>query len=62
MILNICIYSCAVFMPEFWSTFSMSYLATFMGGIAVSSGHSLTLEQAPQNRGTMMSISGVFAQ
>ncbi len=49
-----------VFMPEFWSAFLTSCLATFVGGIAVSSGHSLTLEQAPLNRGTMMSISGVF--
>jgi len=52
--------SAIVFMPEFWSAFLTSCLATFVGGIAVSSGHSLTLEQAPQYRGTMMSISGVF--
>lgn len=39
----------------------MSCLATFIGGIAIASGHNLTLEQVPQNRGTMMSISGVFS-
>ena len=50
-----------VFMPNFWSAFIMSCLATFIGGIAVASGHSLNLEQAPNSRGTMMSIAGVFA-
>ena len=50
-----------VFMPSFWSAFIMSAIATFVGGIAVASGHSLYLEQAPKSRGTMMSISGVFA-
>ena len=39
----------------------MSCLATFIGGIAVTSAHSLNLEQAPKSRGTMMSLAGVFA-
>ncbi len=39
----------------------MSCLATFIGGIAVTSAHSLNLEQAPNSRGTMMSLGGVFA-
>jgi MFS family permease len=38
----------------------MSCIATLVGGIAVSSGQSLNLEQVPANRGTMMSIIGVF--
>ena len=50
-----------VFMPSFWGAFIMSVIATFVGGIAVVSGNSLYLEQAPKSRGTMMSISGVFA-
>ena len=50
-----------VFMPTFWSAFLMSCLATFIGGIAVTSAHSLNLEQAPKSRGTMMSLGGVFA-
>jgi predicted MFS family arabinose efflux permease len=50
-----------VFMPTFSSAFLMSAVATFIGGIAVASGNSLYLEQAPKSRGTMMSIAGVFA-
>jgi predicted MFS family arabinose efflux permease len=50
-----------VFMPNFWSALLMSCLATFVGGIAVTSAHSLNLEQAPKSRGTMMSLGGVFA-
>jgi len=50
-----------VFMPSFWGAFFMSCLATFVGGIAVASGHSLNLEQTPNSRGTMMSFGGVFA-
>jgi len=50
-----------VFMPDFWSALLMSGLATFIGGIAVTSSHSLNLEQTPNSRGTMMSLGGVFA-
>jgi len=50
-----------VFMPDFWGALLMSFLATFIGGIAVTSAHSLNLEQAPKSRGTMMSLGGVFA-
>ncbi len=50
-----------VFMPDFWSALLMSCAATFIGGIAVTSAHSLNLEQAPKSRGTMMSLGGVFA-
>jgi len=50
-----------VFMPTFWTALLMSCLATFIGGIAVTSAHSLNLEQAPNSRGTMMSLGGVFA-
>ena len=50
-----------VFMPDFWSALLMSCAATFIGGIAVTSAHSLNVEQAPQSRGTMMSLGGVFA-
>jgi len=49
-----------VFMPSFWAALAMSFAATFVGGLAVASGPSLSLEQVPLSRGTMMSISGVF--
>jgi predicted MFS family arabinose efflux permease len=38
----------------------MSFVATLIGGFAVTGGHSLIVEQAPKSRGTMMSINGVF--
>ena len=50
-----------VFMPTFWSALLMSALASFIGGIAVTSASTLNLEQAPNARGTMMSLNGVFA-
>ena len=50
-----------VFMPNFWSAFIMSCLSTFTAGIVVTSAHSLSLEQVRKSRGTMMSLSGVFA-
>jgi predicted MFS family arabinose efflux permease len=48
-------------MPDFWSAFTMSSIAMFVGGVSVSSGHSLNLEQTPKARGTMMSLCIVFA-
>jgi len=48
-------------MPNFWSAFVMTCLFMFVGGIAVTSGHCLNLEQVRKSRGTMMSLSQVFA-
>jgi len=49
-----------VFMPDFWTAVVMSFLATFVGGCAITAGRSLSLEQAPKSRGTMMSMGAVF--
>ena len=49
-----------VIMPDFRLALAMSFLATVVGGIAMTAGPSLTLEQAPESRGTMMSINTVF--
>ena len=49
-----------VIMPNFSAALATSFLATIVGGIAMTAGPSLTLEQAPNSRGTMMSISSVF--
>ena len=49
-----------VFMPDFWSALGMSFLATFVGGFAVTAGPTLSLEQAPKSRGMMMSLGAVF--
>ena len=50
-----------VFMPTVYTALFMSFVATLIGGFAVTGGHSLIVEQVPKSRGTMMSISGVFA-
>jgi MFS family permease len=50
-----------VFMPDVYSAMFMSFAATLIGGFAVTGAHNLIVEQVPKSRGTMMSISGVFA-
>lgn len=47
-------------MPNFLGAVIMSFFATFAGGLGITSGRSLALEQAPDSRGTMMSLSGTF--
>jgi MFS family permease len=49
-----------VFMPTFISALITSFIATLVGGFAVTAGHNLNLEQAPNSRGTMMSLGAVF--
>ena len=50
-----------VFMPDVYSALFMSFVATLVGGFAVTGSHNLIVEQVPKSRGTMMSINGVFA-
>ena len=49
-----------VYMPNFWLAFLASLSATLFGGISLASANSLYLEQAPNSRGTMMSIIAVL--
>jgi predicted MFS family arabinose efflux permease len=49
-----------VLMPTALDALLASFIATFIGGFALTGGHSLTLEQTPHYKGTMMSASGVF--
>jgi MFS transporter, DHA2 family, methylenomycin A resistance protein len=49
-----------VFMPTFWSALFLSFVATLVGGFALTAGHTLNLEQASCARGTMMSLSATF--
>ena len=49
------------FMPDFWSAFVITCVFMLVGGIGVTSGHCLNLEQVRKFRGTMMSLSQVFA-
>ncbi len=49
-----------VFMPDVYSALFISFVATLIGGFAVTGATSLIVEQAPQSRGTMMSMNGVF--
>jgi predicted MFS family arabinose efflux permease len=50
-----------VFMPDVYSALFISFVATLIGGFAVTGSHNLIVEQVPKSRGTMMSINGVFA-
>jgi predicted MFS family arabinose efflux permease len=49
-----------VLMPNFLSVVIMSFLAMFVGGFGITAGRSLSLEQAPKSRGTMMSMNEAF--
>lgn len=49
-----------VIMPEFYTALLICFLASAVGGIGLAAGPSLTLEQAPESRGTMMSMNTVF--
>jgi predicted MFS family arabinose efflux permease len=42
--------------PEIWSSVILSLFASFLGGIMFTVSTSLTLEQVPENMGTMMSV------
>ena len=43
-------------LPNLWLSLAFSYLGTFFAGIRYTASSSLTLEQVPKYRGTMMSI------
>jgi predicted MFS family arabinose efflux permease len=49
-----------VLMPNMYLALVTSFIATLVGGFALTGGHSLFVEQAPSARGTMMSLGGVF--
>ncbi|MEJ2281426.1 MAG: MFS transporter, partial [Candidatus Bathyarchaeota archaeon] len=49
-----------VLMPNFLGVVIMSFLAMFVGGFGITAGRSLSLEQAPKSRGTMMSMNEAF--
>jgi predicted MFS family arabinose efflux permease len=44
------------YLPNLWLSLALNFLATWFSGMASSAANSLSLEQAPQFRGTMMSI------
>ncbi len=45
-----------VYLPDLWLSLAVNFLGTWFSGMASSAANSLTLEQAPRFRGTMMSI------
>jgi predicted MFS family arabinose efflux permease len=45
-----------VYLPNLWFSLALNFLGTWFSGMASSAANSLTLEQAPRFRGTMMSI------
>lgn len=50
-----------LYMPSFWVALPFDYLGAFFGGMASSAGVSLSLEQVPKFRGTMMSLNTAFS-
>ena len=45
-----------VYLPNLWLSLALNFLGTWLSGMASSAANSLTLEQAPKFRGTMMSM------
>ena len=45
-----------VFTPFFWIVLLLDLTSLFVGGIGAAAAYNLTLEQVPQARGTMMSL------
>jgi len=45
-----------VYLPNLWLSLALNFLGTWFSGMASSAANSLSLEQAPRFRGTMMSI------
>ncbi len=45
-----------VYLSDLWLSLALNFLATWFSGMASSAANSLTLEQVPKSRGTMMSI------
>ena len=45
-----------VYLPNLWLSLALNFLGTWFFGMASSAANSLTLEQAPRFRGTMMSM------
>jgi predicted MFS family arabinose efflux permease len=49
-----------VFVPNFWFSLSLNLVAAFVFGMFTAAAISLTLEQVPAYRGTMMSVDSAF--
>ena len=45
-----------VYLPNLWLSLALNFLGTWLSGMASSAANSLTLEQVPKFRGTMMSM------
>jgi len=43
--------------PDLWLSMTLAFIGSFSAGLRVTASNSLTLEQVPEFRGTMMSIS-----
>jgi predicted MFS family arabinose efflux permease len=47
-------------MPSFWMALPFDYFGVFLSGIAITAVANLTLDQIPESRGTLMSLSVTF--
>jgi predicted MFS family arabinose efflux permease len=50
-----------IYMPSLWIALPIDFLHTWLRGVGFTAVYSLTLEQVPQARGTMMPLGGMFA-
>jgi MFS transporter, DHA1 family, inner membrane transport protein len=48
-----------IFIPFFWIVLILDLASAFVGGIGTAAAYNLVLEQLPQARGTMMSLTGM---
>jgi predicted MFS family arabinose efflux permease len=48
------------FMPNLWIALALNFSGLFFVGMSFPGSVNLTLEQAPESRGTMMSMSTIF--
>jgi predicted MFS family arabinose efflux permease len=48
------------FIPNLWTVLILSWIGSFIYGMSFPANTSLILEQAPESRGTMMSMSTIF--
>lgn len=49
-----------VYMPYLWIVLPLDLASTWLRGMGFAAASSLSLEQVPQSRGTMMSLNGMF--
>lgn len=50
----------AFYMPNMWAVLAFRWASVLFGGMSIAAGYSLSLEQVPKFRGSMMSMITAF--